>query len=304
MRRGRVDRKVLLRRPFMVNIYPCNPTYVTTPKKIQKKFLTHLTLFVDILLTTYFINLPFLFLSYSASDTLRLPNHSYPQGLSMTDQLPAAPRSYSFGTGLLDNVVVTHEQLLERIDEKMLLELGKLAKAGGTLHELAAHMGVSFAEFLMARNMSEDFDSFCQVLETQAAGKHLKTARTGIKNPKMFSAAAYDRVMGALGFTPHVSHVNIGGMAGSDQEAETKSRARVGFDVEDFMGKHRSPHGAESKETFTDKEPIDITPDPIDSTADLIDTPPEDDWERDKDDWEIDENSIDNDEDNDPESIL
>lgn len=152
-----------------------------------------------------------------------------------------------YGTSLLENLAVTHEQVLDLITEEKLQELGEMAKEGCTLHEMAASLNISFGEFLLARANSPDFDQFCQVLETAAAGTHLKTARWGIQNPGDFSAAAYDRVMGALGFTPHVSHVKVQG-ATSDAAAERAGNLRVGFDVNEFMGK------------YEEKAPIDITP--------------------------------------------
>ena len=144
-----------------------------------------------------------------------------------------------YGLSLLENLHVTHEQILERIDGEKIKELGEMAMQGQTLHEMANALNVSFGEFILARAKSDDFDQFCQKLETIAAGVHLQSARTGIKNPKDFSPAAYDRVMGALGFTPHVSHVQVqGGAAQNDAAADRDGKLRVGFDVAAFMGKH------------------------------------------------------------------
>ena len=179
-----------------------------------------------------------------------------------------------YGVSLLDNLLVTHEQVLELIDEEKLTELGEMASDGCTLHEMSVVLGISFGEFILARAKSEDFDKFCQILETVAAGKHLASARRGIKNPQEFSAAAYDRVMGALGFTPHVSHVSV---ASSDGAAEKLGRVRVGFDVEEFRRKHEN-NGVDPEIPIT-KAPIDVTPEQVQD-------PVEDDWERDKDDWE------------------
>ena len=167
----------------------------------------------------------------------------------MTDISNNTPTVIRSGASLLDNLMVTHEQVLELLTEEKLVELAELAEEGFTPHELAAHLNISFGEFMLARSKSEDFDSYCQLLETTAAGKHLSSARSGIKNPQGFSAAAYDRVMGALGFVPHVSHVNMGGAA-SDEDAERLSQTRVGFDVANFMKKH--------DETEKPREPIDM----------------------------------------------
>ena len=166
---------------------------------------------------------------------------------------------------------MTHEQILETIDEKMLMELGELATEGKTLHEIAAYMHISFAELMLARLHSTDFDKFMEVLETKAAGKHLASARAGIRNPSAFSAAAYDRVMGALGFTPHVAHVNVNGPASDAEDGANK----VGFDTEGFMKKHKA------------NAIIDINPsEPDENTeAEQVDRG-EDDWERDKKDWD------------------
>lgn len=174
------------------------------------------------------------------------------------------------GVHILSNLTTTTEQLLELIDEDMLNALGEMATDGFTVHEMAAELHVSYAELMRARLESEDFDNFCSLLETKAVGKHLASARSGIKNPGDFSAAAYDRVMGALGFTPHVAHVNVqGGAASSDTEAEKLSRQRVGFDVKDFMKHHRNPVGTEPID-ITPEQIVDITPEPEISPEDLM----------------------------------
>jgi hypothetical protein len=69
---------------------------------------------------------------------------------------------------------------------------------------MAEAMEVPYIEIVRARLLSGEFNELCNVLETQAASVHLTAAREGITNPESFSPAAYDRVMGALGFAPHV----------------------------------------------------------------------------------------------------
>jgi len=179
-----------------------------------------------------------------------------------------------YGSSLLENVVMTHEQILENLDEDMLMQLGKLAKQGQTLHEMASHMNVSFAELMMARLHSEDFDRFMEVLETKSASKHLTSARKAITHPESFSAAAYDRVMGALGFTPHIAHVKVHGAA-SDAAAEKESRAKVGFDTANFIKRHQegaiidiTPESSiEEPQESTSAEPQESTSaDPQEST--------------------------------------
>lgn len=184
----------------------------------------------------------------------------------MADKDPSTQVS-RVGVSLLDNLLINHEQILELITEDKLMELGMLAEEGHTLHEMATALGISFGEFLLARSKSDDFDKFCQMLETVAASKHLASARSGIRNPQGFSATAYDRVMGALGFTPHVSHVNVS--TASDGEVENGGIAKVGFDVAGFMGKHSG------------KEPVpvvDITPSFVDPD-DVVDADIKDDDE-------------------------
>ena len=107
------------------------------------------------------------------------------------------------GLGLLRTRVRGTEQLLNTIDRPMLDKLEKLANKGCTLFEMAEMMEVSFMDIARARLLSAEFNGLCNLLETQAASVHLKAAREGITNPESFSAAAYDRVMAALGFTPY-----------------------------------------------------------------------------------------------------
>ena len=107
------------------------------------------------------------------------------------------------GLSLLRTRVRGTEQLLNTIDRPMLDKLEKLANKGCTLFEMAEMMEVSFMDIARARLLSAEFNGLCNLLETQAASVHLKAAREGITNPESFSAAAYDRVMAALGFAPH-----------------------------------------------------------------------------------------------------
>ena len=165
----------------------------------------------------------------------------------------AVVQESKFGLALIRTRLRSHEHILEEINEETLLELGKMAKKGCTLPEMADELGISFPELVKTRMVSEDFDKMCEVLETTAASKHLASARHGIKNPKDFNSAAYDRVMGALGFTPHVEHV-VSTTKASDPATTTHSTSRVGFDVEGFMGKHG--------ETTI----IDVTPEPDEET--------------------------------------
>lgn len=144
--------------------------------------------------------------------------------------------SSKFGTALLRTKIRSHEHILEEIDEETISELGKLAKKGFTLPEMAHVLGISYVELVKTRQVSEEFDELCRVLETAAVSKHLKSARLGITNPKRFNSAAYDRVMGALNFTPHVE--NVQHHSASAEASEQTDSARVGFDVDNFMGKH------------------------------------------------------------------
>ena len=107
------------------------------------------------------------------------------------------------GLSLLRVRVRGTEQLLDTIDEPMLDKLEKLAKKGCTLFEIANAIEVPYTEIARARHLSVEFNGLCNVLETHAASVHLTAAREGITNPKQFCPAAYDRVMAALGFTPH-----------------------------------------------------------------------------------------------------
>jgi hypothetical protein len=100
--------------------------------------------------------------------------------------------------------VSSTELLLNIIDGPMVDKLKKLANKGCTLFEMAGTMEVPFIEIARARLLSAEFNGLCNVLETHAAAIHLTAAREGVTNPESFSAAAYDRVMGALGFAPHV----------------------------------------------------------------------------------------------------
>lgn len=153
----------------------------------------------------------------------------------MTQEITNSAR---FGLDVIRTRLRSHEHILEGIDSETLKELGDMAKKGQTLPEMASKLQISFAEMVLARQKSEEFDELCRILETRAAGTHLEAARKGIRNPKAFSPAAYDRVMGALGFTPHVAHVQVEGIAKDDKAADKTSRARVGFDVPDFITKH------------------------------------------------------------------
>jgi hypothetical protein len=108
------------------------------------------------------------------------------------------------GLGLLRSRVSSTEQFLDTVDAPMLDKLETLAKEGCTLFEIANAIEVDYVEITRARLLSAEFNGLCNLLETQAASVHLRAAREGITNPESFSAAAYDRVMGALGFAPHV----------------------------------------------------------------------------------------------------
>ena len=120
---------------------------------------------------------------------------------SASERVVASPSGD--GLSLLRARVSGAEQLLNTIDRPMLDKLEKLANKGCTLFEIANVLGVPFVEIAGARLLSVKFNELCNVLETRAVSVHLTAAREGITNPKQFSPAAYDRVMAALGFTPH-----------------------------------------------------------------------------------------------------
>ena len=118
-----------------------------------------------------------------------------------SERVVASSRSY--GLGLLQSRVRGTEQLLNTIDRPMFDKLEKLANKGCTLFEIANAIEVDYVEIAKARLLSVKFNELCNVLETRAISVHITAAREGITNPKQFSPAAYDRVMAALGFTPH-----------------------------------------------------------------------------------------------------
>ena len=127
--------------------------------------------------------------------------------LNLRKDSPASGRveasSRGNGLSLLRARVRGTEQFLDTVDAPMLDQLETLAKEGCTLFEIANAIEVDYVEITRARFLSAEFNGLCNLLETQAASVHLRAAREGITNPESFSAAAYDRVMAALGFTPH-----------------------------------------------------------------------------------------------------
>lgn len=175
------------------------------------------------------------------------------------------------GAGLLTHKLISPDQLLERLDAEVVEKLTKHAADGQTLIELAKHLGVSYASLVKARMQNEQFDEYCRVLETIAASKHMESARRGVRDPKGFSPAAFDRVMGALGYTPHVENVSLQVTAadGTQSSTTTISRHRVGFDVQDFIAKHRAS-ASEHQEHSEHSEPIDVEGEVVDDADEIL----------------------------------
>jgi len=157
------------------------------------------------------------------------------------------------GVSIISTRIRNHEHIIATIDHEMIDGLLIRAENGATIPELAAHLDISFMELAKARIKSPEFNDLMMTLETKAAARHLRSARRGIVDPKGFSAGAYDRVLGALGFTPHVEEVRVTrdeATAGHDVGMGTK----VGFNAQKFMHDHGEFAGTEP----TGTEPLDV----------------------------------------------